>query len=75
MKTLSIIILVIGIGLTAFTGFQFFTKEKVVDFGMLEVTRDKPHTFRWSPFIGIAVIGAGSFLLWGAIKTSNKAGK
>lgn len=73
MKTLSIIILVIGIGLTAFTSFKFFTKEKVVDLGVVEVTREKPHSLSWSPFIGIAVIGAGGFLLWGATKTSKRA--
>jgi len=68
MKTLSIIILVIGIGLTAITSFQFFTKEKVVDLGVVEVTREKPHTLSWSPFIGIAVIAAGGLLLWRTTK-------
>jgi uncharacterized membrane protein (DUF373 family) len=69
MKTSGIIILLIGVLLTIFTTFQFFTKEKVVDLGIIEVTREKPHTLNWSPFVGIAVIVLGGVLL---IKASKK---
>ena len=64
MKTTGIVIIIIGILLTIFTAFSFFTKEKVVDIGKLEITRDKPHNINWSPLIGIAVIGAGGIILW-----------
>lgn len=57
MKTSGIIILLIGLGLTIFTTFRFFTKEKVVDLGIIEVTREKPHTISWSPLAGIALMG------------------
>jgi LPXTG-motif cell wall-anchored protein len=68
MKTTGLIILAIGVVLTIFTTFQFFTKEKVVDLGIVEVTREKPHSVSWSPLIGIAVIGVGGFLLLRASK-------
>ena len=64
MKTAGIIIIMLGLGLTIFSAFTFFTKEKVVDIGKLEITRDKPHHLSWSPLIGIAVMGAGGLVLW-----------
>ena len=41
------------------------TKEKVVDLGALEITRDKEHVVNWQPYVGIAImaIGAGVLLL------------
>lgn len=65
MKSTAIIIFIIGLLLTIFTSIQYFTKEKVVDIGIVEVTREKPHSLNWSPLIGIAVMGLGAGLfLW-----------
>lgn len=64
MKTIGLIILLIGLGLTLVTAFTYFTKEKVVDIGIVEVTRDKPHHFNWSPLIGVAVMGVGGVVLF-----------
>ena len=64
MKTTGTIIFILGLVLTIFTTFQFFTKEKVADLGIVEITREQPHSLSWSPFVGVAVmvIGAGLFL-------------
>lgn len=64
MKKAGIIIFIVGVALTVFTTFQFFTKEKVADLGVVEVTKEKPHSISWSPLIGIAVMGLGGVLLW-----------
>ena len=64
MKKVGIIIIVIGLALTLFTAFTYFTKEKIVDIGKIEITADKPHRFSWSPLIGIAVMGIGGIVLW-----------
>lgn len=64
MKTAGIIIIVIGLALTVFTAFTFFTKEKVVDIGKIEISRDEPHKLNWSPFIGVAVMAVGGVVLW-----------
>ncbi len=64
MKQAGIIIILIGLGLTLFTAFTFFTKEKVVDIGKLEITRDKPLHLNWSPLIGVAVMAVGGGVLW-----------
>jgi hypothetical protein len=68
MKTTGIIIIVLGLGLTIFTAFTFFTKEKVVDIGKIEITREKPHHLSWTPLIGVAVMAAGGVVLWRSYK-------
>jgi uncharacterized membrane protein YidH (DUF202 family) len=70
MKKIGILIMAIGLLLTIITTVTFFTKEKVIDIGKVEITRDKPHHLNWSPLIGIAVIGIGGVvLLFGSKKT------
>jgi len=70
MKKIGILIMAIGLVLTIITTVTFFTKEKVIDIGKVEITRDKPHHLNWSPFIGIAVMGIGGVvLLFGSKKT------
>ncbi len=69
MKKTGIIVLVAGILITIFTGFQFITKEKVVDIGELQISRDKKHSLAWSPFVGVAVmILGGGIMLYGTKK-------
>lgn len=62
MKTAGIIIIGIGLLITIFTGVSYFTKEKVVEIGELEISRDKQHNLAWSPFVGVAVMAAGGLL-------------
>lgn len=68
MKTLGAILVILGIGLTVFTGAKFFTREKVVDLGKVEIMRDKPNYMTWSPILGIVVLGIGGVILWQASK-------
>jgi hypothetical protein len=70
MKTTGITLLIIGIALTLFTTFKFFTKEKVVDLGKVEITTEKPHEINWSPLLGIAVIAIGGILFVASFKKS-----
>jgi len=59
MKKAGIFIILIGLVLTIITAFTFFTREKVINLGKVEITRNKPHNLEWSPMIGIAVMGIG----------------
>ncbi len=68
MKIAGISIIVIGLLLTAFTAFTFFTKKKVADFGGVEITKDQPHRIKWSPLIGLAVTCIGGAVLWQSTK-------
>jgi len=58
-KTIGIIIIVIGLLMTLYTGFNYVTREKVVDIGNVEITADKNNTVTWGPFVGIGVIVIG----------------
>jgi hypothetical protein len=65
MKKAGVIIFIIGLIVTVFTGLKFVTREKVVDIGKLEISADKNHSLSWSPVMGIVimVIGAGAFMV------------
>ncbi|MCX6305931.1 MAG: hypothetical protein NT040_13295 [Bacteroidetes bacterium] len=64
MKKIAIVVILAGLVLTIFTAFTFFTREKIVDLGSVEITRSKPHNINWSPLIGVAVMALGGVLLW-----------
>jgi len=59
MKHAGIAIFLIGLLITIFTGFKFVTREKVVDIGQIQVSRDKTHNLAWSPLVGVAVMAVG----------------
>jgi hypothetical protein len=71
MKKSGIILLVIGIIFTIFTGFNYITKEKVVDIGEIQISRDKKHSIGWSPLIGVGIMLIGGTMYFLGSK-SNK---
>jgi hypothetical protein len=57
-KTLGMVLIVLGLIGLAYGGFSYKTKEKAVDIGPIEVTRDKTHSIPVPPIAGaIALIG------------------
>lgn len=62
MKKTGIALIIIGIALSVFTAFTYFTREKVVDIGSIKITANKPHNISWSPFVGIIVLAAGAVI-------------
>ena len=63
MKQAGIIILAVGLLMTIYTGFTYFTKEKVVDLGAIEITKENEHTVDWQPYVGIGVMVIGGAVL------------
>ncbi len=63
MKKPGIIILILGLILTIFTTVTYFTREKVVDLGNIEINANKRHHVSWSPLIGVAVMAVGGVML------------
>jgi fumarate reductase subunit C len=63
MKKAGIVILIIGLALTLFTTVTYFTREKIVDMGEIQISANKRHKLNWSPFIGIAVMAVGGVLI------------
>lgn len=64
MKKIGFVLIAIGLALTIFTTVTYFTKEKVVDIGILEITANEPHRFNWSPLVGVAVMVIGGVFVW-----------
>jgi len=62
MKKTGLILLLFGLLITGVTGFNFITREKVVDVGPIQITQNKNHPISWSPLIGLAVMGIGGIL-------------
>ncbi len=58
-KTMGVIIMAIGLLMTLYTGFNYVTREKLIDIGDVHMSMDQNHTTNWSPFIGIGVIVIG----------------
>lgn len=63
MRTLGIVLLVIGIIMTVFTGFNVITKKKVVDLGPVEINREEKTPIYWSPITGGLLAVAGLIIL------------
>ena len=68
MKNAGIAILIIGFLLTIFTTFSYFTREKVVDLGKVEITANKKNRVAWSPLLGLGVMAVGGVVLLVASK-------
>jgi ABC-type uncharacterized transport system permease subunit len=63
MKIVGFIIMLAGLGLTIFTAFSYFTREKVFEIGTIDVYRDQPHSLNLNPFVGLAVMVLGAFMV------------
>lgn len=68
MKTFGIILIVVGILMMVFRGFNFTRTEKVVDLGPLEVNKKEKESVGWPIYAGGIAIGAGVVLLVAANK-------
>jgi len=58
-KTIGIVLIVIGVIMMVYTGFNYVTKEKVVDLGPIEINAEKSHSVQWPPVIGLVLIVGG----------------
>jgi uncharacterized YccA/Bax inhibitor family protein len=62
MKKVGAIIFVFGLLATVITGFNFVTREKVVDIGELEIIGNKNHEVAWKPALGFGVMLVGGIV-------------
>jgi uncharacterized membrane protein YdcZ (DUF606 family) len=59
MKPFGIALIVIGLIMIAYTGFNYVTTEKVVDLGPIQIDQKKNHPIQWSPVIGVVLLVGG----------------
>ena len=63
LKNLGIAMVIIGTVMMAYTGFNYVTTEKVVDFGPIQVNKEVNHPINWSPIVGIVLAVGGIVLI------------
>ncbi len=59
MKNIGLVLVIIGIIMVAYTGFNYVTTEKVAQIGPLQVNATKNNPVRWSPILGGILIISG----------------
>ena len=73
MKNTTVIgafLLIIGVVLLVYQGFSFTRKEKVVDIGPLQISKDKKEVVWLPPIVGWVVAGTGVALLVSGLRSS-----
>ncbi len=63
MRYLGIVLIILGGLMMIYTGFNYVTKEKVVDLGPLEINKEKNHPVQWSPIVGAVLLVGGIAVL------------
>jgi hypothetical protein len=63
MKLFAILLIIAGVLVVGFQGFTYVTREKVVDLGPIEVTRENEERVFLPPLIGALVLAGGLVLL------------
>ena len=62
MRTFGIILILAGIAMFFSSGFNFTTKEKIVDAGPIQISADKKNEITWPSYAGGFVIVAGALV-------------
>lgn len=68
-KVIGIILVIIGIIMIAYTGFNYITTETLVDIGPIHVEAEKNNFVKLSPIIGGVLLVGGIFFLLRGKKT------
>jgi uncharacterized membrane protein HdeD (DUF308 family) len=62
-KTIGVILIVLGLVALAYQGISYTTREKVVDLGPIEASKETKETIPLPPIVGIVSIVGGIFLV------------
>lgn len=63
IRTIGIVMIILGIIMLLYTSFNYVTTEKVVDIGPIQINKEVNHPVSWSPIIGIILAVGGVFLI------------
>lgn len=70
-KSIGIALIIIGIVMTIYTGFNYVTTEKVVDIGPIEINKEQNNPIQWTPIVGVIIIAIGGILVVKGSSTKN----
>lgn len=59
MKNLGIVLVAIGLLMMVVTGFNYVTRERVVDVGPVHISANQDNPVQWSPIVGAIILVAG----------------
>ena len=62
-RPIGIVLIIIGLLMIIYTGFNYVTTEKVVDLGVLKINAEKNHPVQWSPIVGVVLLVGGIVVL------------
>jgi uncharacterized membrane protein YidH (DUF202 family) len=62
-RPIAIVLIIIGVLMIIYTGFNYVTTEKVVDLGLLKINAEKNHPVQWSPIVGVVFLVGGIVVL------------
>jgi uncharacterized membrane protein YidH (DUF202 family) len=68
-RSIGIILIIMGILMMVYTGFNYVTTKNVVDAGPIQINKSENHPVQWSPIVGVVLLIAGV-----AIIATNKKG-
>jgi uncharacterized membrane protein YiaA len=63
MKNVGIVLLIVGLVMMLYTGFNYVTEKRVVDIGPIKVDKEQTHHAHWSPIIGVALLLSGVIVI------------
>lgn len=64
------LIMIVGLLITLYTGFKYVTTDKIVEIGNFQITAEKANWIEWSPWVGVAVIIVGGIMVYAQNKRS-----
>ena len=62
-KSIGFLLVVLGIAMMAYTGFNYVTTKKVVDIGPIQIDKKQNHFVEWSPIVGIVLLIGGVVII------------
>ena len=62
-RPIAIVLIILGVLMIIYTGFNYITTEKVVDLGVLKINAEKNHPVQWSPIVGVVLLVGGIVVL------------
>ncbi|TDE44415.1 hypothetical protein E0I26_08590 [Flavobacterium rhamnosiphilum] len=63
IRTIGIVMIILGIIMLLYNSFNYVTTEKVVDIGPIQINKEVNHPIKWSPIIGIVLAVGGIVLI------------
>jgi multidrug transporter EmrE-like cation transporter len=63
MKTVSFIIIIVGVIMIAYNRFSFISNDKIADIGQVQMMKHKNQNIQWPPIAGLALVVGGILMI------------